>query len=108
FRRKARGVELTDAGRALFEKARIMLTQFDQAIETTRRTARGEQGRIRLGVTPTGPFHPFVPRVIRVFRQAYPLVSLTLEEHTSNELVEHLRNERVDVAFIRTDRKSVV
>lgn len=102
FHRKARGVEMTDAGRALFENARVMLAQFDQVIETTRRTARGEQGRIRLGVTPTGPFHPFVPRVIRAFRQAYPLVSLTLEEHTSNKLVENLRNERVDAAFIRT------
>jgi DNA-binding transcriptional LysR family regulator len=102
FHRKARGIKLTDAGRALLEKARMMLAQFDQAIETTRRTARGEQGRIRLGVTPTGPFHPFVPRLIRSFRRIYPLVSLTLEEHTSNELVEHLRNERIDAAFIRT------
>src|SRR6266704_1500515 len=102
FRRKARGVELTEAGRVFLDNARAMLTQNERAIESTRRTARGEQGRLCVGVTPTGPFHPFVPRVIRAFRQAYPLVSLTLEEHTSNELVEHLRNERVDVTFIRT------
>ena len=102
FHRKARGVELTDAGRALLESARVILGQFDHAIETTRRTARGEQGRISVGITPTSPFHPFVPRVIRAFRQAYPLVSLTLVESFSNELVEHLRNERIDVAFIRS------
>src|SRR5262249_27711551 len=36
------------------------------------------------------------------FREAYPLVSVTLEEANSNELVEHLRNERIDAAFIRT------
>ena len=102
FHRKARGVELTDAGRALFENARVILAQFDHAIETTRRTARGQQGRISVGITPTSPFHPFVPRVIRAFRQAYPLVSLTLEESFSNELLEHLRNERIDVAFIRS------
>jgi DNA-binding transcriptional LysR family regulator len=29
-------------------------------------------------------------------------VSLTLEESFSNELLEHLRNERIDVAFIRS------
>src|SRR5882757_5226187 len=46
FRRKARGVELTDAGRALYDNARVVLSQFDHAIETTRRIARGEQGRI--------------------------------------------------------------
>jgi DNA-binding transcriptional LysR family regulator len=102
FRRKARGVELTDAGRAFLDKARETLARLDQAFETTRRTARGEQGRISVGVTPTGPFHPFVPRVIRAYREAFPLVSVTLEESLSFELIEHLRNEQIDAAFLRT------
>jgi DNA-binding transcriptional LysR family regulator len=102
FRRKARGVELTEAGRTLYDSARAMLAQFNQVIETTRRTARGEQGRIRVGITPTAPFHPFVPRTIRAFRQAHPLVSVTLDERHSNELIEQLRTERIDAAFIRT------
>jgi DNA-binding transcriptional LysR family regulator len=102
FHRKARGVELTEAGRAFLDNARVMLAQLDHACETTRRTARGEQGRIGVGIVPTSPFHPFVPRVIRAFREAYPLVSLTLEECPSNELAEHLRAERIDAAFVRT------
>jgi DNA-binding transcriptional LysR family regulator len=101
FRRKPRGVELTDAGRAFLQDALATLARLDRGIDTTRRTARGEQGRICLGVTQTSPFHPFVPRVIRAFREAYPLVSVTLEEGNSDELVEHLRNERIDAAFIR-------
>src|SRR6187455_1032227 len=67
FRRKARGVELTDAGHAFLGDARRMLAQLDQAVETTRRAARGEQGRLCVGVTSTTPFHPLVPRVIRAF-----------------------------------------
>jgi DNA-binding transcriptional LysR family regulator len=102
FRRKARGVELTDAGRAFLDNARAILARLDHAFETSRRTARGEQGRIRVGVTPTGPFHPFVPRVIRTYREAFPLVSVTLEECLSFELIEHLRNEQIDAAFLRT------
>jgi len=102
FRRKARGVELTEAGRVFLENARAMLAQNERAIESTRRTARGEQGRLCVGVTPTGPFHPFVPRVIRAFREAYPLVSLTLEECLSPELLKRLRNEQMDAAFLRT------
>jgi DNA-binding transcriptional LysR family regulator len=101
FRRKARGVELTDAGRALFDDVRAIFDRLDHAVETTRRTARGEQGRICVGVTATSPFHPFVPRAIRAFREAFPLVSLTLEEQVSLELIERLRSERMDVAFIR-------
>jgi DNA-binding transcriptional LysR family regulator len=102
FRRKARGVELTDAGRALQDRARVILADVDQAFDTTRRTARGEQGRIRIGVTPTGPFHPLVPRVIRAFREAFPHVSLTLEERLSSELIEGLGSGRIDAAFAWT------
>ena len=101
FYRKARGVELTEAGRALFDDARTILARLNHAVEATRRTARGEQGRICVGITATSPFHPFVPRAIRAFREAFPLVSLTLEEQVSLELIERLRSERMDVAFIR-------
>src|SRR4051812_2455502 len=90
FKRWARGVELTDAGRAFLEKATTILRQYDEAFEVARRTARGEQGRIRVGVTPTGPFHPFVPRAIRTFHDTYPSVSLTLEEYLSTDIVERL------------------
>jgi DNA-binding transcriptional LysR family regulator len=102
FRRRPRGVELTDAGRAFLDHARAVLARLDQAIETTRRVARGEQGHISVGVTPTSPFHPFIPRVIRTFRDAYPLISFVLEEQHSNDLVEGIRGERLDAAFIRT------
>src|SRR5438552_11982857 len=37
FRRKARGVELTEAGRVFLDNARAMLTQNERAIESTDR-----------------------------------------------------------------------
>ena len=102
LRRKPRGVELTDAGQALLADARAVFAQIDHAVLTTRRTARGEQGRIAVGFTSSAPFHPFVPRVIRAFREAWPLVSLTLAESGTTELIDSLRNGAVDAAFIRT------
>lgn len=102
FRRKARGVELTDAGHAFLSNARAVLAQLDHTFETTRRTARGEQGEISVGVVPTAPFHPFVPRAIRAFRHAYPQVALQLEERFGGELAELVRSEQIDVAIIRT------
>src|SRR5260370_3301215 len=101
-RRKPRAVELTDAGRAILDDARIILAHLDHAFATTRRTARGEQGRIVVGFTSSAPFVPFVPRVIRSFRERSPLVSLVLEESGTADMVEGLRNERVDAAFIRS------
>src|SRR5689334_19836952 len=101
FRRRARGVELTVAGTTLLDQARGVLARFDHALLLTRRTARGEQGRLNVGVAPTAPFHPFVPQVIRAFREAYPLVSMSLEECLSRQAIEQLHGEQIDIAFLR-------
>jgi DNA-binding transcriptional LysR family regulator len=108
FRRQPRGVELTDAGAAFLDRARAILEQVDHAFATTRRTARGEQGRVVVGFTSSAPFHPFVPRVIRAYREMSPLVSLVLEESGSSELVQALHNEEIDAAFIRSPVADVV
>src|SRR5262250_2591835 len=76
FRRLPRGVELTDAGSAFLADARAILSHIDHALATTKRTARGEQGKISVGFTSSAPFHPFVPRIIRIYRDSFPMVSL--------------------------------
>jgi DNA-binding transcriptional LysR family regulator len=102
FRRKPRGMELTQAGEALLAEARVILDRVEHAAAAARRTARGEAGRIGLGFTSSASFHPLVPRVIRAFREAHPLVALSLEEGGTAELVEGLRAERIDAAFVRS------
>jgi DNA-binding transcriptional LysR family regulator len=102
FRRRPRGVELTQAGEALLTEARAVLDRADHAASAARRAARGESGRLGLGFTSSASFHPLVPRIIREFRAASPLVSLTLDEAGTAELVEGLRAERIDAAFIRS------
>jgi len=101
FHRRPRGVELTEPGRVFFREAQSILAQLERALEATRRAARGEQGRITVGMTPTAPFHPVVSSAVRAFREAFPLVSVTLDESLSDGLLERLRDERMDVAFIR-------
>jgi DNA-binding transcriptional LysR family regulator len=102
FNRKPRGVELTRAGEAFLFEARTILGHVEEARTTARRTARGEQGRIGVGFTSSASFHPLVPRAIRGFREANPLVALTLEEGGTAELVEGLRREQLDAAFVRS------
>jgi DNA-binding transcriptional LysR family regulator len=102
FRRKPRGVELTQAGEALLAEARGILDRVEHAGAAARRTGRGEAGRIGLGFTSSASFHPFVPRIIREFREASPLVALSLEEAGTGELVDGLLAERIDAAFVRS------
>jgi DNA-binding transcriptional LysR family regulator len=101
FRRKPRGVELTDAGRAFLDNARAVLALVDQTLETTRRTARGEQGCITVGYSSSVAFHPLVPRIVRNFREAFPRVTVTLIEGYPDGLIERMRSDQIDVSFIR-------
>ena len=102
FRRRPRGVELTEAGRVFLERARATLTHYDSVFEATRSAARGEQGRLCIGIQPTTLFHPFVPSVVRAFRAAYPQVTLTLDECLRTEQIERLRNHQLDIGFLRS------
>jgi DNA-binding transcriptional LysR family regulator len=101
FRRVPRGVELTDAGRAFLDVARATFDNLDRALEAARRTARGEQGRISVAFTSSTAFHPLVPRIIREFREAFPLVAVTLAEGIPPDLIESIERDRLDAAFVR-------
>src|SRR5689334_12028845 len=101
FHRHPRGVALTDAGRSFLSDAEAILAEVEHAKIRARRTARGETGRIAIGFTTSAPFHPLVARAIREFRSRRPDVSFVLEESGSVELMNALREERLDIAFIR-------
>ena len=102
FLRHPRGVSLTDAGHSFLADAESVLAEVDRAAARARRTARGEVGRIAVGFTTSAPFHPLVARAIREFRATRPDVSFVLEETGSAELLAGLREERLDIAFIRS------
>lgn len=101
FHRRARAVTLTDAGLAFFEEARQILAAVQRATDHARRVARGDLGRIRVGMINSAPFHPFVPRVLREFGQRHPEVALSLEENSTPALASGVLADTVDVAFLR-------
>lgn len=101
FHRLPRGMELTESGRALLADARSILALVDQAVDGVRRVSLGESGRLTVGFTGSAAFHPFVPSLIRRFRENAPQVRLVLEESSAGELMEDVRDGRVDAAFIR-------
>jgi DNA-binding transcriptional LysR family regulator len=105
--RHPRGVRLTEAGTVLLEEARAVLTRAERVKETVRRAARGEQGRLTVGLTSSAALHPFVPSVLRQFRNALPGVSITLEEAGTGELVEAPLHQQLDAAFVRSPAASM-
>ena len=101
FRRLPRGVALSEAGRAFADDARRILRDVERAGEHARRVASGELGRIRVGMINSAPFHPLIPQVIREFRRRYPNVGFSLEERSTPALAAAVRDDAVDVAFVR-------
>src|SRR6266568_1377944 len=72
FRRRTRGVELTDAGKLLLEETRIILKQIERTKTDVRRRARGETGQIVVGSAGATYFHPLIPPIIREYGLKYP------------------------------------
>jgi DNA-binding transcriptional LysR family regulator len=102
FERLPRGMRLTDAGRVAVDEARAILERAARLPDTAQRAARGERGRLAIGYTSSGAFHPFVAQQIRAFRAARPGVVLELAEDGTPELVRGLETERLDAAFVRS------
>jgi DNA-binding transcriptional LysR family regulator len=107
FRRLPRGVELTEAGRAFVEKARVILRDVDLAVEAARRSARGEEGNLAIGYTSSAAFHPFVSMAIRALRLSLPGVTFRIGEGSSGDLIADLLANRLDAAFLRAPREGV-
>jgi DNA-binding transcriptional LysR family regulator len=104
FRRVPRGVELTDSGKVFLPEAQAILAQAERAKKIARRGARGELGSLRLGFTSSAAFTRIVQDAIRVYRENFPNVELTLEEEDTRTLLERLAEQTVDAAFIRPGR----
>ncbi|OIN50214.1 LysR family transcriptional regulator [Pseudomonas azotoformans] len=100
--RLPRGVRPTTAGLALLDEARQILAQADGIAELVRRAARGERGRLAIGFTSSAALHPFVPSVLRRFRETFVGVTVVLEEAGTGELLDALMHEKLDAAFIRS------
>jgi DNA-binding transcriptional LysR family regulator len=101
FRRKARGVELTNAGKLMLEEARVILRHVEQAKTGVRRRGRGETGRINIGSSGGTYFHPLVPTIIREYRTHYPEVVISPAASSTPLLVARLQAGKIDVAILR-------
>lgn len=101
FRRQTRGVTLTEEGRALLPRARLILDLRQQFIEHAYGLARGEKGHLRIGLAGAIPLLPAIPFAIRHFRSIAPDVTLSLEESNTPALCEALQAHRIDIAILR-------
>jgi DNA-binding transcriptional LysR family regulator len=101
LRRSGRGIELTAAGRRFHDDARAILDLGHSAVLAAQQVARGDVGRLAVGMTESAGFSPMVTEPIRRFIRAHPGVDLTLIEGRTEDLVRALADRAIDVALVR-------
>ena len=104
--RHARGIELTAAGKAFLDHARLALIQVDAASEAARRAAKRNKPIFAIGFL-TGQEIDWLPEVMRVLRDELPKIDVTISSQSSSrDLGDALMRGKLDVAFLRAEMKA--
>ena len=97
FRRTTRRVELTDAGHALLEPARIALRAADDALAAARAAGRGVAGDLQLGLS-SGARYGLEP-LFAALAERHPALDLHIHHDSAAPLIDAVRHGRLDLAI---------
>src|SRR6202140_3548891 len=100
--RSVHGVELTVAGKAFLDHARLALMQVDAAVEAARRAAQPARKTFAVGFQ-TGHEMNWLPRVMHVLRDELTNIEVKVSSDYSPDLAEALVRGRLDLAFLREE-----
>jgi LysR family hca operon transcriptional activator len=100
FVRSVRGVELTEAGRAFLDHARLSLAQAEAATEAARRAARPAKGIFAVGFL-TGQEAAWLAPATRILSDELPNIEIRVSSGFSVTLADDLAHRRIDIAFLR-------
>ncbi|MGI5144065.1 MULTISPECIES: LysR family transcriptional regulator [unclassified Streptomyces] len=100
FIRTASGVELTEAGAVLLDRAYRIVQLTEHAIDRARLADAGQAGSLVVGYFGS-PMFDAVPRLLRGFLETRPAVSLHLERAAKNVQADAIRDGRMHLGFSR-------
>ncbi len=100
--RSVHGVELTAAGKAFLDHARLALVQVEAAREAARRAAHPEKPGFALGFL-TGQEMDWLPEAMHILRDELPNIDVTVTSEYSPVLADALMRGRLDLAFMRRE-----
>ena len=101
--RRARGIELTPAGRAFLDHARLVLSQVEAASEAARRVAHPAKPWFSMGFL-TGHELTWMPEALRILRGELSNIDVMISSQYSPLLADGLSKGKIDAAFLRRER----
>jgi LysR family hca operon transcriptional activator len=104
FIRSPQGTELTAAGRAFLDHARLSLAQADAAVEAARRVAHPGKAVFSIGFL-TGQEIDWLAHAPSILRDELPSTEIRVSSGFSTDLADDLQRGKLDVAFLRREPK---
>ena len=101
FLRVGRTAQLTREGEVFYTEAVRLLAQAESAINTAKRAAKGEIGKLSIGFIGSASF-TFLPELVRSYKAQYPGVKLKLQELSPFDQEVALDQGSIDIGFTRT------
>jgi LysR family transcriptional regulator, hca operon transcriptional activator len=101
--RRARGVDLTPAGRAFLDHARSVLSQVEAASEAARRVAGPAKPCFAMGFL-TGHELTWMPEALRILRDELPNIDVMISSQYSPLLADGLSKGKIGAAFLRREQ----
>src|SRR5579864_7101266 len=101
--RRARGIDLTPAGRAFLDHARVVLSQAEAAGEAARRVVHPAKPCFTMGFL-TGHELTWMPEALRILRDELPNIDVMISSQYSPLLAEGLSKGKIDAAFLRREK----
>jgi LysR family hca operon transcriptional activator len=101
--RRARGIELTPAGRAFLDQARAVLSQVEAAVVAARLVAHPSKPCFTMGFL-TGHELTWMPEALQILRDELPNIDVMISSQYSPLLADGLSKGKIDAAFLRRER----
>lgn len=99
FERNSRQVLLTTEGKILLERARMIIDDMQDLVQTISRKNTPLSGNMRLGVIPT--IAPYIlPSLFKELATSYADLNLNVEENLTHILLDKLERGRIDIALL--------
>lgn len=99
FERTKRRVQLTEAGKVFLEEVKKVFEQVNQAIKVAQKTSRGEVGKLAIAFNSSATYS-VLPKLLYEFRQRCPDIELILQELTTNQQLEKLSQNQIDLGLL--------
>ena len=104
FDRSKKPIELTEVGRKIVNQAKNIVNEADRINDIVDQQKGFIGGEFRLGIIPT-VMPTLLPMFLKTFIKRYPKVKLRIEELTTEEIIQRIKDGHLDAAIAATPLK---